>query len=369
MKIVTRYKKFRALQKKIKDANLLGMYETSRYIQPYFLFYAIFNVVPNKAQFEEIDKKKVYKAIREKYAIGNEQVIRSEFFSKDGQLTLNSVILIVRKEVMVYLIPDYYGDEDVEILYSNRQLGMKEELQQLINKYKTKVKKIKHISLMCYEHQSITLKPFEIRIKDTNIHQNYNDDLVEVDTIIKKRLKMSNDKGIILMHGVPGTGKTSYIRHLINHIGKRMIYLPPDYASYIASPEFITFMLDYPNSVLIIEDAENIIEDRASKKNAAISNLLNASDGLLSDCLNMQIICTFNTDLSRIDSALLRKGRLIAKYEFLPLRKQKAVALVEDLGLNFPVPGDMTLAEIYNCSERGISVPKIEKIGFKTNIN
>ena len=139
---------------------MLSMYDTSRYIQPYFLFYALFKVVPNKVQFEEIDKKEVFKAIVEKYAVGDDRIIRSECYSKNGQSTLNSVIFIIRKEVMVYLVPNYYGDEDVEILYSNRQLGMKEELQQLINQYKTKVKKIKHISLMCYEHQSITLKPF-----------------------------------------------------------------------------------------------------------------------------------------------------------------------------------------------------------------
>jgi len=50
-----------------------------------------------------------------------------------------------------------------------------------------------------------------------------------------------------------------------------------------------------------------------------MANLLNLSDGLLSDCLHMQLISTFNTDIARLDKALLRKGRVIARYEFKPL--------------------------------------------------
>ena len=43
-----------------------------------------------------------------------------------------------------------------------------------------------------------------------------------------------------------------------------------------------------------------------------MSDLLNISDGLLADFLHVQVICTFNHPLSMVDSALLRKGRLIA---------------------------------------------------------
>ena len=63
------------------------------------------------------------------------------------------------------------------------------------------------------------------------------------------------------------------------------------------NPEFIDLLIDNPNAVLIIEDAENIIMDRKINNNSSVSNLLNISDGLLSDCLNVQIICTFNSAL------------------------------------------------------------------------
>ena len=80
-----------------------------------------------------------------------------------------------------------------------------------------------------------------------------------------------------------------------------------------------------------------------------MSNLLNLSDGLLSDGFHIQIICTFNTELSRIDKALLRKGRLIAAYHFGPLAADKAQALATTLGQTEPTITEPTpLAELYN---------------------
>jgi ATP-dependent 26S proteasome regulatory subunit len=168
----------------------------------------------------------------------------------------------------------------------------------------------------------------------------------------------------VLLYGKPGTGKTSYIRYLSTQVSKRMIFLSPEVSQYISSPEFITFLSSYTNSILIIEDAENVIKTRKAGGSSAISNLLNLTDGLLADCLNIQIICTFNTDVSQIDSALLRKGRLIAMYEFKELNKKKAKELA--LSLNKPViiENDITLAELYNTEETGAQLVNFSKIGF-----
>jgi len=81
----------------------------------------------------------------------------------------------------------------------------------------------------------------------------------------------------------------------------------------------ISILLENPNSIFVIEDAENIIVDREKDRHCPVSALLNISDGLLSDCLNIQVICSFNTDISKVDGAIMRKGRLIAKYEFKEL--------------------------------------------------
>ena len=104
---------------------------------------------------------------------------------------------------------------------------------------------------------------------------------------------------------------------------------------------------------------------REENGNSPVSTLLNLSDGLLSDCLNIQIICSFNTDISKVDSALLRKGRLIAKYEFKELEVEKAQNLSEKLGFKTHISKPMNLTDIYNQEEKnGNHTAQRKSIGF-----
>lgn len=92
---------------------------------------------------------------------------------------------------------------------------------------------------------------------------------------------------------------------------------------------------------------------------------MNISDGLLSDFLNLQVICTFNHPLSMVDAALMRKGRLIAKYEFGKLSTGKAQALSKHLGFDTVIREPMTIAEIANPHEKAYSPKQVEVIGFR----
>ena len=61
----------------------------------------------------------------------------------------------------------------------------------------------------------------------------------------------------------------------------------------------------------------------------------------------------------------MRKGRLIAKYEFGALNAEKAQNLSNKLGQNATIEAPMTLAEIYNQKELHFESSKqIRKIGF-----
>ncbi|CAF0949549.1 unnamed protein product [Adineta ricciae] len=205
-----------------------------------------------------------------------------------------------------------------------------------------------------YYLTSITIKKPVI----TDLALHYGKDFVSVHEKIIKNLNKKEDKGIVLLHGIPGSGKTHYIRYLIHEIeGKSLIYVPPDMAKEISSPDFLPFLMQYPDSILIIEDAENIIKDRNESffPSQAVANLLNLSDGLLGDAMHQQIIATFNCDLTTIDPALLRKGRLIANYEFNKLSLENSKILSETLGFGTTnVTEPMTLADIYNQNE-GVS--------------
>jgi hypothetical protein len=84
--------------------------------------------------------------------------------------------------------------------------------------------------------------------------------------------------------------------------------------------------------------------------------------------LNVQIICTFNSELGLIDNALLRKGRLIARYEFGKLSIDKAKALRDHLGLTTEINKPMTLAEITNTGNINPGPVKANVIGFRREV-
>lgn len=225
-----------------------------------------------------------------------------------------------------------------------------EEIAQLVHRCKRDELYARGKIFLMYEMSGyLYLRDFEVKKTEIDVELNYNDDFLKVHETIVKRLSSDDDKGLVLLHGSPGTGKTHYLRHLTSVLNKKMIFIPPDYASHIASPHFLPLMISNPNSILIIEDAETIVESREeSGRSGAVSSLLNMADGLLSDCLNIQIICTFNTHISNIDKALLRKGRLIANYEFKALDANKAQKLSNKIGFKRWIEDNMTLAEIYN---------------------
>jgi ATP-dependent 26S proteasome regulatory subunit len=166
------------------------------------------------------------------------------------------------------------------------------------------------------------------------------------------KLNEPKSKGLVLLHGTPGTGKTHYLKYLASKIkNKRVLFIPPFLADFITSPEMTPFLIQNAGSVLFIEDAERVITDRNAGGGNGVSNILNITDGILSDILNIQIVATFNMDKAKIDSALLRKGRLIAEHKFDALPIEDAQALINHLGYEHTADKPMTLTEIYNLSE------------------
>lgn len=134
----------------------------------------------------------------------------------------------------------------------------------------------------------------------------------------------------------------------------------------MGEPEFISFMMENKDSIFILEDCEQVLMAREENRfGGAIANILNMSDGLMSDIFNIKFICTFNTDVDNIDEALLRPGRCFVNYEFKPLNADKSAKLLESLGHSIDKPKAMTLAEIYNYKpEENTSKQVSRKIGF-----
>lgn len=158
-------------------------------------------------------------------------------------------------------------------------------------------------------------------------------------------------KGIVLFYGEPGTGKSSFLRYLIKELCdfKSVIYVPSNMMYSISNPEFISLVKMNKGSILILEDAESVIQERdGSTNDQAVSNILNLTDGILNDALKIQVIATFNTAKDHIDQALLRSGRLIDAHEFLPLSPEQANKVAKSLGKEGNYTKPTTLSQIYD---------------------
>lgn len=279
------------------------------------------------------------------------------------KLEINSVFYVLNQDLLLSfdLIEDC-----VTFHFRKTELTFIEDILAQLQKFRVKIQPDRpEIMLIVQSSRGLDTKSLDITKPKLNIEDNYNEDFLPIHQLILKRLKAKNDKGLVLLYGKPGTGKTSYIRYLIASVKKNVIFLPPDMASNITNPGIISILIDNPNAIFVIEDAERIIVDRETEENSPVSALLNITDGLLADCLNIQIICSFNTDISKVDSALLRKGRLIAKYEFKELNVKKAQLLSTKLGFKNAINNSMILSDIYNQDEITFEADKKASIGFK----
>ena len=127
---------------------------------------------------------------------------------------------------------------------------------------------------------------------------------------------------------------------------------------FTSDPNCLHTLIQKPNSVIILEDAEKAILKRLGDgmDSSAVSALLNLSDGILSDILKTSVIVTYNCPKQDVDDALKRKGRLQVDYEFAALSIEDARKLGKSLKfskkiLEEKINAPMTLSEIYNLEK------------------
>ncbi|CAO3655334.1 unnamed protein product [Mucor fragilis] len=143
----------------------------------------------------------------------------------------------------------------------------------------------------------------------------------------KESQEWYNDRGIpyrrgYLLHGPPGTGKTSFIQSLASKVKMNVAIL--NLAAAADDDSLSSALIQLPkNCILVIEDVDHYQFDegiqekkddgKSSKKNnsVSVSGILNAIDGIAS--LEESIIFMTCNDMNTIPPALIRPGRIDLK--------------------------------------------------------
>ncbi len=337
------------------DASLLGLF----YIKTTGTF-------PLSVRFENLNFKLFISLFLEKFGTQINENVYDEKYSNDTKSYISVQSVWVLNENIFVRINENCFEESLVVLYNHA--SDKDFLNQIYNTAINCIKKEKiegTISLLLSENNRLKLKDFPLKNYNTNILKYYNDNIEPFHAKVINQLNKQNDKGLILLHGKPGVGKSTYLRILSQVItNKRFIFITPEVLDQLTSPNFIKFLIPYHNSILVVEDAQVLLSDRRKGNNSsAITNILNLSDGVISDLLR---ICTVSS-IEKIDRALIRKGRLKAIYKFDKLEALKAQQLLNELGHNIEIKEPITLADIFSYSDRikSNSESTEVKIGFK----
>ncbi len=249
---------------------------------------------------------------------------------------------LVFDDTLLHVSRIYYNSKNEDTLSR-----LKEFTEKYLEKYASAEAKI---SILMKEDNDLRFKKHKIKPLPINLETMYNSDFLPVHKKILHDLTNSN-KGVVMLHGISGSGKTNYLKWLTSQVpDKDFIFVPNNMIELLLEPSLINLLINNKNSVIVLEDCENYILERdiTQSNTDVVASILNIADGILSDVLECQFICTFNAKLAKIDHALLRKGRLIAEYYFKELDVEQCNAYLTSIDKEANVCRSMSLAELTN---------------------
>lgn len=286
---------------------------------------------------------------------------RKNVLSKEGETLLNHAYYLYKENI----VEIYYREDN-----SNYKISFfhHPDVHPPVKDFKSFVvkKSENHISVLLQnKYEGFYSEPCDMQVpRGMDLALNYGDAFVSKHNGIVEKF-LAGGASFFLFSGPPGTGKTTYIKYLSSLVQREFIFIPVSLVGSLASPEMLSFLISKKGAVLVLEDAEKAVRTRDDNMDTdVVSTLLNMSDGILGNVLNISIIATYNAERETVDKAFLRKGRLKFEHEFKPLSVNETNRLLDHLKLpHSKTP--LTLAEIYNLNDDTGHVDKVRPaIGF-----
>lgn len=352
----------------------LGMYKVfdgSYFEESYYLINKFQKKVSEFQANEYFESNQLIKLgafmeILERNGFGEVSLYKNEtkFNKKEGLFAVYWYLFLRNEQIIIKIDQDKLKEIDDVSFRLSYMIGTEDvttedflQILKLAENCVTEIEddKVRYINIVNSNNKGFSMNRYKIKnpeIPDLDLY--YGEDFSNKHARFVESVSARDHAGLFIFHGLTGSGKTNYIRYLINQCKAEInfIFYPIALLRELTSPKLIPFISEYKNSVLILEESEDSVQNRddSYSDKASIANLLNVSDGLLSDVLNLKIICTFNTNIRNLDKALLREGRLLGihKFDKLPTENANRIAEIQKLDKSFKEP--VTLAQIFNRS-------------------
>ena len=185
------------------------------YLNELTLFIAYYNYIPNYIVEKNIDCRKAHKWFTQQFQPDiKDSFYDKRYFYNSKHPELDDSFYFLYEDLLVNFD---VGQSAVRFLFRHTQIEKVQSIMDVIHKMKNRRLNPKsEISLIIEGHNGLDIQAMSITKPKLKIEDNYNNDFIEIHQTIYKRLSKKNGKGLVLLHGKPGTGKTSYIRYLIS---------------------------------------------------------------------------------------------------------------------------------------------------------
>jgi len=171
---------------------------------------------------------------------------------------------------------------------------------------------------------------------------------------------MHSSASVLVLFGPPGTGKTTFIRGLLQYTKSSAIVT---YDPQLLEKDYVfARFIESSNNIMVLEDADNFLGSR-NEGNTVMHKFLNVGDGLITTKNKKLIFSTNLPSVKDIDPALIRPGRCFDVLTFSYLDKRQAKNLASVINTELLTDSDTySIADVFH-KQTHKAKPKA-KIGF-----